>query len=138
MKKSLFYVLRHLKEIFSSNPDQDELPFGKDVIARFDKWVETKGYCRPDESMKDVSQKLGISKYELSWISTCIYGDNFLTLRKRLRIYEAARLLVEKPHLPLALIGEMVGIQDRANFRRQFEEVCGMSPQRWRESRRRE
>lgn len=134
MKNAIIKAFRRLREALLPEPDREEIPFAREIISRFDKWVETKGYCNPDESMQDVSLKLGISRFELSWVSRRVYGDNFLSLRKKLRICEAERLLIHNPEAPVSLISEMVGINDRTNFRRQFQEVCGMSPQQWRDT----
>ena len=42
-------------------------------------------------------------------------------------------LLLAYPGLPVSLVGEMVGIADKSNFKRQFADLAGMSPREWRE-----
>ncbi len=105
----------------------------EDVVASMDKWFKDKGYCQSDQSMGDVAEKFGISKDELSWYCHSTYGCGFLSIRKELRIYEAKRIIEENPFLPLNTIGEMVGISDKTNFRRQFFEVTGETPQEYRD-----
>ena len=85
------------------------------------------------QNMGDVAEKFGISKDELSWYCHSTYGCGFLSIRKELRIFEAKRIIEENPYLPLNTIGEMVGISDKTNFRRQFYEVTGETPQEWRD-----
>lgn len=133
MKKTIKKVFRHLKEALASDPAREEIIYGREIVGKIDEWMDSKGYCRQDESMQDIALRLGVSRYELSWVSRKVYGDNFLSLRKRLRISEAARLLLEDTQAPISLIGERVGITDRTNFRRQFVEVMGKTPQEWRD-----
>lgn len=83
--------------------------------------------------MQEVADNLGVSHAELSWVSRRVYGDNFLSLRKRLRLNDACRMLVEYPDLPFSVVADRVGIPDRTNFRRQFFSEFGMSPGEWRE-----
>ena len=105
----------------------------EEVVASMDKWFKDKGYCQSDQNMGDVAERFGISKEELSWYCHAIYGCGFLSIRKELRIYEAKRIIEENPFLPLNTIGEMVGITDKTNFRRQFYEVTGETPQECRD-----
>ncbi len=105
----------------------------EDIVASMDKWFREKGYCQTDQNMGDVAEQFGMSKDELSWYCHSTYGCGFLSIRKELRIYEAKRLIEENPNLPLNTIGEMVGICDKTNFRRQFFEVAGETPQQWRD-----
>jgi transcriptional regulator GlxA family with amidase domain len=56
-----------------------------------------------------------------------------MSWRKDLRIREARHLLLDYPDLPVSVIGEMAGIVDKSNFKRQFCQATGMTPRRWRE-----
>ena len=53
--------------------------------------------------------------------------------RKELRIREARRLLLDYPEMPISIVGLMVGIDDKSNFKRQFAQLVGMQPRVWRE-----
>lgn len=96
-----------------------------------DDWVAQKGFCESDMTLEAVSEQLGVRRETLS--SFCIrnYGMAFLSWRKELRIAEAKRLMSENKDLSFRIIGEMVGIPDRSNFRRQFIDVTGMTPSEW-------
>lgn len=133
MKEKIKNALLRLKEALGSDASADEIPCERKLVNRFDAWVNSRGYCKTDESIQELSGRLGMSRFELSWVSRKIYGDNFTSLRKRLRVTEAARLLLEDRNIPISLIAEKVGIPDRTNFRRQFVEVFGMTPQEWRD-----
>ncbi|MBO4595524.1 MAG: AraC family transcriptional regulator [Bacteroidales bacterium] len=102
------------------------------VTFALHRWVEDRRYCAPDADMKAVAQELGISRDRLSNYCLRILGKSFLTWRKELRIAESQRLMRDNPDASLTVLAEKVGL-DRANFRRQFNEVCGCSPQQWKE-----
>jgi len=97
------------------------------ITALLQRWVEDKGYARQDEGMEDIAYKLGISKEELSCYSRCVLHKNFLTWRKELRIKEAKELFKDEPELSCKQVGELVGIPDLSNFRKQFYEVNGVT-----------
>lgn len=105
----------------------------EEMVASMDKWLRDKGYCQPDQSMGDVAEEFGMSKDELSCFCHATYGCGFLSVRKEMRVFEARRIIEENPYLPLNSIGEMVGISDKTNFRRQFFEVTGETPQQFRD-----
>ena len=70
------------------------------------------------------------------YIADCAGDDEWSDpekLEKELRIMEAQQLLLDYPELPVATVGQMVGIDDKTNFKRQFEQIVGMSPRAWRE-----
>ncbi|MCR5561237.1 MAG: helix-turn-helix domain-containing protein [Bacteroidales bacterium] len=136
MRKTFTKVLRRFQEVLAKDSDRQDISCKSEIIEKFDEWVKSKEFCRRDETMQDIAARLDMSRYELSWVSRRIYGDNFPSLRKRLRIREAARILSNHPELPILHVAEMVGIADKTNFRRQFAEETGMSPGEWREAHR--
>lgn len=133
MKKLSSNSLRRFKESNATETGADELRNEKELIRRFDAWVASKDYYRADQTMHQVADRLGVTHGELSWVCRRVYGDNFLSLRRRLRLGDACRMLVEYPELPFSVIAERVGIPDKTNFRRQFFSEFGMSPGEWRE-----
>lgn len=96
-----------------------------------DEWVAQKGFCESDMPLEAVAEQLGVRRETLS--SFCIrnYGAAFLSWRKRLRIEEAKRIMLEDKNLSFSIVGEMVGIPDRSNFRKQFIDETGMTPNEW-------
>ena len=96
-------------------------------------WVLAKGYTRPLATAEEIAADIGIPADELSRYIRLLSGKPLLTWRKELRILEAQRLLRDYPEMPVSMIGEMVGIEDKSNFRKQFTEVVGMTPRQWRE-----
>ena len=132
MQKLINRVLMAMLRRYSSpSGDYSKKSFVGITIA-LHRWVEERGYCVPDVDMKDVAQMLGISRERLSAYCLSVLGKSFLTWRKELRIAETQRLMSDQPDISLTMLAERVGL-DRANFRRQFCEVCGCSPQAWKE-----
>mgnify|MGYP002622229865 FL=1 len=124
---------RRISRMFSSGRDDNKPWFNREINEKMEKWLGEKGYVASDQKMSQVAESFGVSKDELSWYCRNTFGKSFLTLRKELRIREARRLIAENPAVPLSNIGEKVGINDKTNFRRQFYEVMGMTPQEFRD-----
>ena len=102
-----------------------------ELLARTEKWISAKGW-QEDLSMSGVAAKLGTDTDNLSVLFRERFGIRFLEWRRKVRIEEAKRLLLEDKTIPTAVIGEAVGIPDRSNFRRQFKMVTGYTPAEWR------
>lgn len=134
MKKLILRAIRRLENAFAHSGSNNETVYYKTAIRKIDEWIESKGYCSTDMPISKLCNLLEISRYELSWVCRTVYEDSFPGLRKKLRIYEAERLLVSRPEMPFSHIGEKVGIPDRTNFRRQFMEITGMTPRDYRDS----
>ena len=133
MKNSQSNGLQGFKESSATKTGVVELRNEKELIRKLDQWVYSKSYYQSEQTMQQVADSLGMSHGELSWVSRRVYGDNFLSLRKRLRLIDACRMLVDYPELPVAVIAYRVGIPDRTNFRRQFFTEFGLTPGEWRE-----
>lgn len=95
-------------------------------------WIARKGYCAPDCDIHSLSRDIGISEDHLVCFFQEKYKGGFRKLRKDLRIELAKKLLLSMPDVPLSHIGVHVGITDKSNFRKQFTEATGMSPDKWR------
>lgn len=100
------------------------------------RWTAGRGYLRPISAMSDVAADIGVTPEALSDHFLKVCRKPFSKWRKERRIAYAKRLLRRNPGLPLSEVAAAVGISDRSDFRRQFEEVCGVSPSQWAGSRR--
>ena len=98
-----------------------------------ERWVWEKGFTKPLTTVAEVAADIGIPSDQLNVFVRLHTRKTVLSWRKTLRIREARNLLRAYPELPLATIGEMVGIDDKSNFKRQFADVVGMPPRLWRE-----
>ncbi len=105
----------------------------KRIGATVDGWVRAKGYTKPLATVGQVAADIGIPADQLNVFVRLRSRKTVLAWRKDLRILEARRLLMSYPDLPVSMVGVMVGIDDKSNFKRQFAEVVGMPPRQWRE-----
>lgn len=96
-------------------------------------WVEKKGFTKRLSKLEEIADDIGIPADQLSLYVRIRKQKSVLTWRKELRIREAREILLNYPELPISVIGEMVGIDDKTNFKRQFRQVVGMHPRAWRE-----
>lgn len=96
-------------------------------------WVEQKGFTKRLTNLGQIADDIGIPADQLSLYVRIRKQKSVLTWRKELRIREACENLLNYPELPISVIGEMVGIDDKTNFKRQFRQVTGMHPRAWRE-----
>ena len=103
------------------------------IRVRVEQWVLDKGYLKPLTCIDDIAEDIGVPADQLSLYLKLKAHQSLLSWRKELRILDARRLLLEYPDLSVAAIGEMVGVDDKSNFKRQFCDVVGMSPREWRE-----
>ena len=126
--KKLFRKLFHRTDFSATQ----KMLFNR-IGQRVERWVLEKGFTKPLSSVGEVAADIGIPADQLNIFVRLQTRKTILSWRKDLRIQEARRLLLEFPDLPLATIGEMVGIDDKSNFKRQFADVVGMPPRLWRE-----
>jgi len=124
MKKIIIGVLDFAARL-GSRSRRGDLNFASDT-EKFHGWLQSKGYLI-QEQMADAAVRIGVSQNELALYTQYVFHKPFLTLRKELRIKDAQQLLKDRPDLSCRQVGEMVGIPDSTNFRRQFQEVTGMS-----------
>ncbi len=113
----------------NSNIPEDTL---KRLDAAVRRWIDTKAFLLPDPTPSDSAKRIGTTSALLHRYCLEVLGEDFRTIRSRLRIREAQRLLVEQPQLPLSTVGRQVGIEDRSNFLKQFKTVTGENPADWR------
>ena len=103
------------------------------ILLAFSQWIADKRYLEV-LSQTEAARAMGVSKEQLAFFCSDRLGKNFSRIRKELRIAEACRILKRLPDTGLELLGEMVGIPDKSNFRKQFIEVVGQTPRSWLEN----
>jgi len=96
------------------------------------KVLSQKYYREPGITIEDIANKLNIGRTTLSNMINREEGVNFNTWINRLRIEEAKQLLIENPDYTIAIISEIVGYTEQANFSRQFKQIAGETPLLWR------
>ena len=133
MKKIIHSLIGLLARLSSVSVDSTQLKSNKKILDKFNLWVAEKRYCAADISLGDLASDFGVSEEELSYFFSTVIGDRFTSIRKKLRIDEARRIICEHPEFKIAKVARMVGIRDKCNFRRQFHESFKMSPREWQE-----
>jgi len=91
-----------------------------------------KYYREPGVTIEDIANKLNIGRTTLSNMINREEAVNFNTWINRLRIEDAKQLLIENPDYTIAIISEIVGYTEQANFSRQFKQIAGETPLLWR------
>jgi len=101
------------------------------LVARFRQLVEERFRLR--EPVSTYARALAVS--ETSLRDACAAtGQSPTAIRDQRAVLEAQRLLAFSA-MPVADIGDSIGIEDPAYFSRFFTRHCGMSPARWRRER---
>ena len=95
-------------------------------------WIDSKSFCRNNESISDVAEAIGVSSEALSYYCNHVLRMHFASFRKILRLKEAKELIRKNPYASIISIAYSVGIYDKCNFRRQFYEEFGIPPSEWR------
>jgi transcriptional regulator GlxA family with amidase domain len=105
----------------------------RQVSEAVEAWIEQKGFTKRLSKLEEIAADIGVPADQLSIYIRVHKYKSVLNWRKELRIQEAREMLLSYPELPISVIGEMVGIDDKTNFKRQFRQVMGTRPRDWRE-----
>ena len=127
MVKSLYSEHRG----FPFPPQRD--PVTERVRVSLQRWMERFGHLSQYSSVAEMAEDIDVPDDQLRRYVRTHYGKSLLVWRKEVRIEEAKALLLAYPDYSVSVIGEMVGILDKSNFKKQFTETVGMSPREWRE-----
>ena len=101
--------------------------------AKLDAWVEKRGYCLSEHTVKETAARIGTDSTKL-FRYFYIKGTDFRSWRTELRIKDAMEQMIREPETSISAIGLRVGVPDRSNFCRQFKAVTGQTPQAWRKN----
>lgn len=96
------------------------------------RWVENKGFCKADITIKDVAAEMGTNH---SYLSQYINGTLEMTFQQwlnNLRIEESKIILIENRNLSIEEVGATVGIPQSYNFSKWFKQRTEMTPFRYR------
>jgi AraC-like DNA-binding protein len=93
---------------------------------------QEKLFCRPDFSLPDLAQRLGVSVHVLSQVINEGMGKTFFEMSAEYRVEEAKRLLKEQPHVKVEEIAEQVGYLSKSSFNTAFKRITGKTPSEYR------
>lgn len=96
------------------------------------KWVENKGYCKSDITIKDVAAEMGTNHNYLSQYINNALGMTFQQWLNTLRIEESKKILLSDRNLSIEEVGASVGIPQSYNYSKWFKAVTDMTPFRYR------
>lgn len=131
MKKVFSFMIRMLMRCYSTVAEPSQRSVNARIARKLHLWVAEKKYCYPDISISDVAEEFGVSEEALSFYFTSVVGERFCTIRKKLRLEEARRIICENPGCKLSHVAAKVGISDKCNFRKQFYSEYGLPPSDW-------
>ena len=113
---------------------KDKTDFKMKLEPVINKWIESKGFVKPNLTIKDVAQEIGTNQNYLSKYINSIEGITFTVWLNRLRIEESKVLLLSPEKYSIEEIGKSVGITELYNFSRWFKVVTEMTPQQYRKA----
>lgn len=131
MKKVFSTFIDWMMRSYSVAVEPAQRPINAKISRQFHLWVAEKRYCRPDISVGDVAEEFGVTVEDLAYYFSTVVGERFTTVRKKLRLEEARRIICEHPEWRLRMVANRVGILDKCNFRKQFYSLYGYSPSEW-------
>lgn len=111
------------------------VPAHKTIGMGLGEWILFRKYRDTEEDIDSLAEHLGVTREEITSFMHGWMGERFLTVRKRLRVHDAAELLTSSPELSMSDIARIVGFQDKTDFRKAFTTENGMTPRQWRKCR---
>ena len=111
------------------------IPAHKAIGMGLGEWILFRKYRDAEEDIDSLAERMGVTREEITSFMHGWMGERFLTVRKRLRVQDAAELLTGSPELSPSDIARIVGFQDKTDFRRAFATEKGMTPHQWRKCR---
>lgn len=135
--KRIDSVRAQYSELTSPRPVNQETldkneQISKIILPKLQKWVESKHFCTPELTIKDVANDMGTNHNYLSRYINNELGVTFQVWLNTLRIEESKQMMLHQPKISIEEIGIKVGIPQIYNFSRWFKQVTGETPFRWR------
>lgn len=93
-----------------------------------------KPYLKPDFSLHDLCNQLGVSRRKISYVLNVSMEKNFYGIVNEYRIKAAEELLKngDANQFKIEVLGEMVGFQSKSSFNACFKKMTGMTPSEYR------
>lgn len=129
--------VRKRNETLFEKPEQQEVkPLNRSIIDKVEplmkKWVESKGFCKADITIKDVAAEMGTNHNYLSQYINNSLEMTFQLWLNTLRIEESKRILIDNRDLSIEEVGAAVGIPQSYNFSKWFKNITMTTPFRYR------
>jgi AraC-like DNA-binding protein len=85
-------------------------------------------YLNPELSMGNLSEALGVPKYQITEVLNGAIGKNFFQFVNEYRVEAVKKMLVKKPHYSVEAIGYECGFNSKSSFYTVFKNITGFAP----------
>lgn len=108
-------------------PDSDYTIHAKRILL----YMES--HYMQDLSLEHLADLMNLHPHYISRLFKKETGDNFVNYLNTLRIREAQKLLKARCHLPVNVVGQRVGFENKHYFTKVFKKYTGITPGAYRE-----
>ncbi len=140
--KIINFMPMKIDRVRHSNTEMEEKPSEvkgekvKDLVDKIgplvDRWIEDKGFCKAELTIKDAAAEIGTNQNYLSQYLNRYKGLTFQVWLNTLRIEESKIILISGEKLSIEEVGVKVGIPQAYNFSRWFKIVTDTTPYQFR------
>lgn len=121
-------LMDYFRKLFAELQTRAERRAGSDMASRVKQYIDQ--HFHEELSLDIVAEKFGVSGKYISRVFKQDTQVNFTEYLARIRVEKTKELL--RTELPLGIIAEMVGINNRTTFIRVFRKIEGMNPGEYR------
>lgn len=133
MPKRIEEIRNHEKaETERIKEEEKPVELGEKLEPKIESWVAKKSFCRPELTIKKVSEEIGTNHNYLSAHLNKNLGMNFQAWLNTLRVEEGKFLLLSEPRMSIEEIAIRVGFTQNYNFSKWFKLVTGKTPFQYR------
>lgn len=108
------------------------------IDSQIEGWIQQRGYTDPDININSLARRLNIDKKLFTAYLQQQKGTTFRIWISTLRIEEMKRLLIEHDQYSNENIAQECGFSSRTWMQQRFKAVTGMTPNEWKEMKRKE
>ncbi len=90
-------------------------------------------YRRPELNLVMLAAELNLSRHQLSELINTHIGKGLSRFIREYRVEAAQKMLIAEPQASVLAVGLSVGFTSQSSFYQAFNEICGMSPGRFRQ-----
>jgi len=127
-KDEIAALLNRIREELPAESDTEYSQHASRILA----YLRTN--FRHDISLDLLADRTGLHPNYISSLFKKETGDTFVNYLNGLRIREAQKLLTEHRHLPVHIVGQSVGYENKHYFTKVFKKYTGLTPGAYREN----
>ena len=134
--KKIDDVRKRNETLFEKPEVQETKTINRSIVDKVEpllnKWIENKGFCKADITIKDVATEMGTNHNYLSQYINNSLEMTFQLWLNTLRIEESKNILINNRDLSIEEVGAAVGIPQSYNFSKWFKNITMTTPFRYR------